>query len=84
MAEKMLTPFFALTKRYVFSIRQSDETLFAFALPSGPARRIGRIPQLRGLRRFILGLSVSPDDSTIVWAVTNEQQLDLHLVRNFR
>jgi Tol biopolymer transport system component len=84
LADGLLTPFFAVTKKFAYYIQQSDSVLCARPLAGGPVRRIGPVRELTGMRRIVLGISVSPDDETVVFAVTGDQQLDLQLVRDFR
>jgi Tol biopolymer transport system component len=84
VAEELLTPFFAVTPKFVYFIKQAERSLFALPRTGGPLRRIGSMPQMEGRHRLILGMSVSPDDASVVWAVTGEQQIDLQLVRDFR
>jgi hypothetical protein len=83
LADGLHSPFVAITRNFVYYVRHLDQTLCAQPLRGGRARSIGPLPKLEGHRRLILGISVSPDEQTIVWAVTGEQQLDLQLVRDF-
>jgi Tol biopolymer transport system component len=84
LADGLASPFFAITGKFVYYVRHSDQRLCLQPIASGPTRTLGSLPETKGLSRIILGMSVSPDDQTIVWAITGEQQLDLHLVRDFR
>jgi Tol biopolymer transport system component len=84
LAEELATPFFAVTRKFVYFLKHPDFALHQMPLAGGPARPLGVIPQPEGIRPIVLGISVSPDDSSIVWAITNTQQLDLQLVRDFR
>ena len=55
--------------------------LNAQPLAGGPARRFGRVALLG---RLILGMTVSPDDRSVIWANTEAPRSDLMLVRDFR
>jgi Tol biopolymer transport system component len=84
LSDGLGTPFFAVTSKFVYFIGKSDAALSAFPLPSGPVRRIGAIRNLKSTHVFVLGLSASPDDQHIVWAVTGRPQTDLQLLRDYR
>jgi hypothetical protein len=83
VADDLETPFFSITKKFVYYIG-FDQTLYAVPLRKRAARAIGRMRDLRGLRRGVVRLSVSPDDQTAVWAINEQQQLDLYMMRDFR
>jgi len=42
------------------------------------------LPSFESVRRKLVGVSVSPHDSSIVWGISEPQQWDLQLVRGFR
>jgi len=84
LVDALATPFFSVTRKFVYFIKLTDRNLYALPVFGGPERRLGRLPESEGIGRIILGISVSPDDASIVWAITNGQQLDLQLVRDFR
>jgi Tol biopolymer transport system component len=84
LAEGLSTAFVAMTRRFVYFFSLADSSLNALPLTGGAPHRIGVLPKFEGLRRIILGISVSPDDKSIVWAVSEKQQLDLHVVYNIR
>lgn len=84
LADGLLTPFFAATPRFVYYIRQAEHALYRRSFAGGAVERLGEFPSWKGMRRYVLGLSVSPGDDAAVWALAGEQQLDLFLVSGFR
>ena len=85
LADELLTPFFAVTQKFIYFIKHADQSLYALPLSGGQLRRVGRVPQLKeGAQGGVGGVSVSPDDASIVWAASGDLQLDLQLVRDFR
>lgn len=81
---EMSSPYFALTQNFLYFIRKGDRMLCSFPISGGKLKEHGIMPVFEGVRRIIFGMTVSPDDSTILWAVTGEQQLDLQMVPDFR
>lgn len=80
---QMSSAYFAVTQRFVYFVRIGDRVLCSLPIAGGPMREHGEMPVFEGVRRLILGMTVSPDEAAILWGVTGEQQLDLQLVRDF-
>ncbi len=80
-AEGVLAPAFAVTGKFVYFVKAADQSLYAQPLSGGPARRFGRVALIG---RLILGMTVSPDDRSVIWANTEAPRSDLMLVRDFR
>lgn len=83
IADGLATPFLAASRRFVYFLTQKEKDLYSIPLAGGPPRRIGQV-KFENPGRLILGLSVSPDDREMVWAVTAEQRSDIMLLREFR
>ena len=81
LASGILGPAFAVTGKFVYFIKAADQSLYAQPLDGGSPRRVRRI-EFAG--RLILGMTASPDDTSIVWANTEMPRVDLMLVRDFR
>ncbi|MEO8129078.1 MAG: hypothetical protein ABJF23_16825 [Bryobacteraceae bacterium] len=60
--------------------------LYALPFAGGRPRKIGTLSPFGGGGGAYLpaGLTVSPDDSRIVWNVGGEREIDLELISNFR
>ena len=77
---------FAISKKYIYFKLDSDASLYRLPLSGGPARRLGPMPGVEGhpLTRGIVGFTVSPDDSEIIYSLSGEQEIDLQLIRDFK
>jgi hypothetical protein len=82
----LLSPVYALTRKAAYFVRTADRALCEFPLPGGPARNLGVLPGFQAAPEawLQLGFTVSPDDSSIVWAIGTGEESDLELIRNFR
>ncbi|MBI2687250.1 MAG: PD40 domain-containing protein [Acidobacteria bacterium] len=85
IAENLASNFIAATQKFVYFVRAGDRMLCAIPVAGGATRELGVLPELEG-KRFLQGLSVSPDDSSILWAAAGnrEDEIDLHVIRDFR
>jgi len=72
----------AVTAKYLYFIR-SDMNLYALPLAGGAAEKRGPIPQLHGsgIGQWETRFTVSPDDSTIIWTLTDSPEIDIELLR---
>ncbi|MFN0170157.1 MAG: winged helix-turn-helix domain-containing protein [Bryobacteraceae bacterium] len=78
------TSTFAVTKKALYFVRDKDNALCRLPFHGGPAKKLGALPMPRGGASLVLsGLTVSPDDTRIVWA-TRDPQIDLMLIRDFQ
>jgi hypothetical protein len=68
----------AVTRKFLYFIR-TDMNLYALPLAGGPAEKIGSIPKLQGTGTgpWETRFTVSPDDSAIIWTLTESQEVDL-------
>jgi len=84
--EKLFDGSFALSKRFVYFISGLDRTLYRIPLSGGPTTRLGMLPGFADARAgiFGLGMTVSPDDSSIIYSIAGPEEQDLQVIRNFR
>ncbi|MFN0169579.1 MAG: winged helix-turn-helix domain-containing protein [Bryobacteraceae bacterium] len=74
----------AVTNGALYFVKDKDNALYRLPFRGGPSRKLGVLPMPGGRAISILsGLTVSPDETRIVWATT-DQQIDLALIRDFK
>lgn len=78
--------FGSVTKLGVYFFRQEDAYLCRLPFDGGPVKQFAALsgPDKNSRLQKMAGFTVSPDDSTIIWAVEEPQQVDLEMIRNFR
>lgn len=82
IADGLIAPAFATSKRNIYFLSKQDSSICSVPQEGGPVRKLGVIPSQN--LQFLLGLDVTQDDSTIIWSLTEEQKLDLMVVRNLK
>jgi Tol biopolymer transport system component len=76
----------AVTKSAVYFIKDRDQALYRLPFAGGPAKRLGVLPvpnEGASIILSMLGFTVSPDDTRIIWAM-RDPQIDLEMVRDFQ
>ncbi|MBY0505356.1 MAG: hypothetical protein K2X03_15690 [Bryobacteraceae bacterium] len=80
-----------LTSQALYFVRGSDKSLYRLpfdrqaATGLGPERKLGVLlgeNQRPAIQSGMAGLTVSPDDTRIIWSVRREPQIDLALIRD--
>lgn len=83
---KLLNRSIAVSNTALYYFRFEDRALYALPFAGGPARKIGALKGFETSRQFDLNgaFTVSPDDSRIVWTVSDVREVDLEMVPDFR
>lgn len=76
----------AMTDSHIYTLTTHPRALQAFPLAGGPPKRLGAPAGTEGRSnlRLGLGMTVSPDNTRLIWAIGGAAELDLEIVRNFR
>ncbi len=83
--QKGLRSSFAVTDRWIYFIATGDDSLFRMPVAGGAAVRLGRFPGIsEKTRSQILGMSVSNDDSRLIFGLSEDDGQDLILIQSFR
>ena len=75
----------AVTTSAVYFIKAKDQAIYRLPFRGGAAQRVGVLPVPNdggSIVLSMLGFTVSPDDTRIIWA-TRDLQIDLEMVRGF-
>ena len=83
VADELHGPAFASSRNKIYFVARQDYILCAIPREGGAIQKL-RPLQFQNSNQFLLGLDVTQDDSTIIWSITEEQKLDLMLVRNLK
>jgi hypothetical protein len=76
----------AMTASAIYAVSAHPRALLAFPIAGGAPKR-SAIPagmENSNNLRLGLGMTVSPDDSRLIWTIGGAAELDLEIVRNFR
>jgi Tol biopolymer transport system component len=72
----------AITRRYLYLVRADG--LYALPLDGGALEKIGAtaLSEASGIQRWETRFTVSPDDSSLVFTLTQAEEVDLELLRD--
>ena len=86
LQEGLAFNFGSVTKLGIYFFSQENGYLCRRPFNGGPATQFAALPghgKNASLQKMA-GFTISPDDTTIIWAIEDPQQIDLEMIRNFR